>query len=163
MGMLLVLVIGLISGCSTSIKEQQKDAVKNVNQTFTNQPKAAKKTTKHLKLYLPFGMAIQKESPNNVIIKRGKQNYLLFYNQKEDQKSQEVYKISKPMKGLLLDKHFSSKGKFGYLYISKVKKNLYEVTVGIGGIKMTTETGMKNIANDAEKMMNIVSSVKYRK
>ncbi|MBB2480913.1 hypothetical protein H5P36_12015 [Bacillus sp. APMAM] len=163
MGMLLVFVIALISGCSTSIKEQQKEAVKNVNEAFSNQPKAAKKSTKHLKLYLPFGMAIQKDSPNNVIMKRGNQNYLLFYNQKVDKKGKEVYKISKPNKGILLDKNFNSKEKFGYLFVSKVKKNLYEVTVGIGGIKMTTETNMKNIASDAEKMMKIVSSVKYRK
>ncbi|KQL53267.1 hypothetical protein AN964_07030 [Heyndrickxia shackletonii] len=163
MGMLLVFVIALISGCSTSIKEQQKEAVKNVNEAFSNQPKAAKKSTKHLKLYLPFGMAIQKDSPNNVIMKRGNQNYLLFYNQKVDKKGKEVYKISKPNKGILLDKNFTSKEKFGYLFVSKVKKNLYEVTVGIGGIKMTTETDMKNIASDAEKMMKIVSSVKYRK
>lgn len=122
MGMLLVFVIALISGCGTSIKEQQKEAVKNVNEAFSNQPKATKKSTKHLKLYLPFGMAIQKDSPNNVIMKRGNQNYLLFYNQKVDKKGKEVYKISKPNKGILLDKNFTSKEKFGYLFVSKVKK-----------------------------------------
>ncbi|MGV3465639.1 MAG: hypothetical protein ACO1OT_10135 [Heyndrickxia sp.] len=158
----MVLAIGLITGCSTSVKEQQNEATNKVSKAFSAQPKAAKKTTKNFSLYLPFGMTIQKESPNNVIIKRGRQNYLLFYNQKEVENSQEVYKISKPNKGLLVDKSFSSNSRFGYLLISKVKKDLYEVIVGVGGIKMTTETSMKNIASDAEKMAKIVSSVKYK-
>jgi hypothetical protein len=159
-----MIVVGLITGCSTSIKEQEKDTVKDVSRAFTNQSETAKKESKQLRFYLPFGMSIKKESPNNVIIKKGGQDYILFYNQKEDEKSQEVYKISKPVaEGILVDKEFTSKKRFGYLLISKVKENLYEITVGIGGIKMTTETTLKNIANDAGKMMKIVSSVKYKK
>ena len=160
---IIILVIGLISGCSTSITDQEKNAIKNVNEVFISKPKAADKTVKHIQLFLPFGMSIQKQSPNNVIMKRGSQNYILFYNQKENKKSKELYEISKPNKGLLIDKHFSAKEKYGFLFISQVKKDLYEVTVGIGGIKMTTLTSTKHIASDAEKMMKIVSSVEYKK
>ncbi|WP_133120570.1 hypothetical protein [Heyndrickxia camelliae] len=144
------------------MKEQQDEAAKKVSEALSEQPKAAKKTAKNVYFYLPFGMKIKKESPNNIIMNRGRQNYLLFYNQKEAETSKEVYKISKLNKRLLVDKTFSSNKRFGYLLISKVKKDLYEVIVGVGGIKMTTETSMKNIASDSEKMAKVVSSVKYK-
>ncbi|MBS4173856.1 hypothetical protein [Bacillus sp. FJAT-49736] len=162
-GLILLLMACLISGCSTTIKEQKKVAIKNVSEVFSSQPKTAKESAKQIKFYLPFGMHVNKKSPNNIIINRGKQSYILFYNQKEDKKSHEIYEISKPNKGLAVDKQFTTKKKFGYLLISKVKKNLYEVTAGIGGIKMTTETSMDNIADDAERMMTIVNSASYKK
>lgn len=39
---------------------------------------------------------------------------------------------------------------------------MYEVTVGIGGIKMTTESKEKNISANASKMMRVVKSVQYK-
>ena len=115
-----------------------------------------------MKFYLPFGMSIKDESPNNVIIK-GKNDYILFYNQNEKEDSKIVYQMSKPEKNLVVDHTFKNKKQFGYLIVSKVEKDMYEVTVGIGGIKMTTESKEKNISANASKMMRVVKSVQYKK
>jgi len=49
------------------------------------------------------------------------------------------------------------------LLIQKLKDDLYEVVVGIGGIKMTTETELSGLSKDAKSMMEIVRSIKMEK
>lgn len=162
-GFFLLFFVLLISGCSNSIKEEKKDAIEKVEQVFNDKKEDAKEESKDLSFYLPFKMSIEKESSNNVIIEKGGNDYILFYNQNEKPDSDVVYKMSEPEKDVVVNQIFKKKDRFGYLIISKVNKDNYEVSVGVGGIKMTTESKTKNISNNAEEMMKIVRSVKYKK
>lgn len=57
---------------------------------------------------------------------------------------------------------FTYKNKFGYVFLKETKKDEYELTVGIGGYKMTTMTDMKRLTQDAETMMKVVSSIELK-
>ena len=50
----------------------------------------------------------------------------------------------------------------GFLLINQVDENLNELIVGIGGVKLTSQSKTKNIASDAAVMMEIAHSVKLR-
>ncbi|MES1044837.1 hypothetical protein FOA22_10090 [Heyndrickxia oleronia] len=161
-GVVFICLMMVISGCSHSLKDENDDAIKNVEEAFNHKSEKITDGSNNVKFYLPFGMSIKDESPNNVIIK-GKNDYILFYNQNEKEDSKIVYQMSKPEKNLVVDHTIINKKQFGYLIVSKVEKDMYEVTVGIGGIKMTTESKEKNISANASKMMRVVKSVQYKK
>ncbi|WP_433743793.1 hypothetical protein [Falsibacillus pallidus] len=151
------------AGCSSSIKDQSKDAESSVKKAFEAEPKEADEKLKELKVHLPFGMSVKKETANNVILKKGSNIYILFYNTKESEDSDLVYKMSIGQgEAPYLTKTYKDDGRFGYLIINKVKKDLYEVSTGIGGIKMTTEVKTRKVASTAEMMMETVSSAEYR-
>ncbi|RLQ97896.1 hypothetical protein [Falsibacillus albus] len=154
-----------LTGCnSSSIKVQAKDAQTRVQKSFKAEPKKAGETLKKLKIHLPFGMSVKKEAENNVILKKGSNTYILFYNPKESAKSELVYQMTKKQsKSIYKEFTFKDKKRFGYLIINKIKKDYYEVSVGIGGIKLTTETKTSHVASEAEMMMDIVSSATYKK
>ncbi|GIN88144.1 hypothetical protein J6TS2_45300 [Heyndrickxia sporothermodurans] len=96
-------------------------------------------------------------------MKYKRDHYILFYNQNEKQVSEVVYKMSVPEKNVNIKETFYKDNQFGYLIVSKVKKDIYEVITEIGGIKMTTESKIGNVTKNAEKMMKIVKSVQYKK
>ncbi|UHA62181.1 hypothetical protein KDJ21_011495 [Metabacillus litoralis] len=58
-----------------------------------------------------------------------------------------------------LSKTFEQNDRFGYLFVVKIEENKYEVTVGVGGTKVTTEAKGNDVAEDAEAMMMIANSV----
>ncbi|MGE8206284.1 hypothetical protein ACQKP0_17390 [Heyndrickxia sp. NPDC080065] len=162
-GFSVLLLMVLIIGCSHSIEDEQKKAIKNAEQVFNNKKEDVNDESKEIKFYLPYGMSIKDELQNNVILEKGGNDYILFYNQNESKDSQVVYKMSRPEKGIIVDKTFNKKNQFGYLIISKVNKETYEVTVGVGGVKITTESKIKKIADNTEIMMKILKSVQKKK
>ncbi|EDL62566.1 hypothetical protein [Bacillus sp. SG-1] len=46
--------------------------------------------------------------------------------------------------------------------IREVEKDQFELTTGIGGIKMTTQSVKDDLVADSEFMMEVVSSVKNK-
>ncbi|HYK73531.1 MAG TPA: hypothetical protein VEV44_10525, partial [Pseudoneobacillus sp.] len=56
-------------------------------------------------------------------------------------------------------KQWKKKEKFSYLLIDNYKKDMNELIVGIGGIKLTSEVKTGSLATEAVQMMEIVQSV----
>ncbi|WP_235714623.1 hypothetical protein [Neobacillus dielmonensis] len=56
---------------------------------------------------------------------------------------------------------FKSAEQFGFLAIKQVEEDLNEVTVGVGGAKITTQVETNSMAQEAETMMEIARSVQY--
>lgn len=52
-----------------------------------------------------------------------------------------------------------SSKKLGYLIVEKLDDGMNEITVGVGGAKLTTETKTSSMADEAKAMMQIVNSV----
>jgi hypothetical protein len=81
-------------------------------------------------------------------------------NPKEKPSSKAMYESTvQSVKKPVLNETFKSNNRLGYVIISKVDDDVFEVTVGIGGVKLTTETKARSVSESAEKMMEIVSSV----
>ena len=159
---LLLVSIILLSACSASFKEEQIKANAAVKEAFYSSPKTTNKENKEIEYYLPFGYEVEEETSNNVLLKNGSKSYILFYNQHEDLASKVVYEATIAQKEYDVNETFEEEDKMGFLLINQVDENLNELIVGIGGVKLTSQSKTKNIASDAAVMMEIAHSVKLR-
>ncbi|PLR98181.1 hypothetical protein [Bacillus sp. T33-2] len=160
--LLLIIAVLVLAACSDSGEEKQKSASDAVQAAFKSKPKDANNSYKDIDYYLPFGVEVEKESPNNIILKNGKKTYILFYNQHEQKDSEVVYQSTvKQRPEWDFEDTYKNDGKFGYMLMKKADNDAYELVVGIGGVKLTTET--KSLQSDAAAMMEIAKSVKFKK
>ncbi|WP_210364883.1 hypothetical protein [Bacillus sp. REN3] len=158
---LAIMAVLLLGACSASFSEQKSEAKEAVGNVFNGKPEEANNSSKDIKYHLPLGVEVKEEAPNNILLVNGSRTYLLFYNQHEGADSKVVYESAlKQEKDWDGNETYTKDGKFGYMLIKKVKDDTYQLIVGIGGIKLTTETKAKNIKKDAEEMMKIANSVK---
>jgi outer membrane biogenesis lipoprotein LolB len=158
--LLLVLAVLLLSACSANVKEEQNATNDKVETAFNSAPKSAKNKNEDIHFYMPFGFEIKEEKQNNILLKNGSKTYILFYNQQEGPDSEVVYNATLNANKYDFKKKYKKDGKLGFLLIRDLGEKKQEVTVGIGGVKMTTETKTSSMKADAETMMQIVKSVK---
>jgi hypothetical protein len=125
--------------------------------------KRQKKTNKKsgdINFYLPFGYEIEDESANNIILKNGSKQYILFNNPQENKVSDVVYKSTVAQnKDLDINEQFKKSYQFGYLIIRKMDEDMNEMTIGIGGTKITTLIKTSSMKNEAAVMTQMVKSV----
>lgn len=113
---------------------------------------------------MPFGYEIEDEAPNNIILKNGSKQYILFNNPQENKTSDVVYKSTVALiKDLDVNEKFKSDEQFGFLTIKKVEDDLNEMTIGIGGTKITTMIKTSSLKNEAAVMTQMVKSVENGK
>lgn len=155
----------ILSACgNSSFKEEIKLTKKSAEAAFKEKSEKPNQKLKEAEFYLPFGYEIKEKSANNIILKNGSKTYILFFNPKEDLKSDIVYKATQNQhKKIDVDETFKSSKKLGYLIVEKLDDDMSEVTVGVGGAKLTTETKTGSMANETKAMMQIVNSVKIIK
>lgn len=159
--LLLVISVLLLSACSANIEEEQKATNDKVANAFKSALKKANEKADDIRFYLPEGYNVKDKSPNNIILKNGSLQYILFYNPQEGAESKVVYNATiSNSDEFQYKKTYKKDDQFGYLLIKELDDNLQEVTVGVGGVKITTELKTKNMKNEAEVMMQIVRSVK---
>ncbi|MCJ8009559.1 hypothetical protein ACFFF5_13565 [Lederbergia wuyishanensis] len=156
---LIMFSVLIIAACGKSIDEEKVKAEANVEKVFQAKPEEANEEVQTIKFNLPTGFTIQDESPNNIILKKGDDTYILFYNPNETSDSKALYDgVVEHADKEVINKTFQKNERFGYLVINESEKELYEVTVGIGGIKATSESDLNHLAADAELLMKIVNS-----
>lgn len=161
--MFLIALLLALTACTGTINEEQEKAKDQVTEAFQGKAKNANVTKDHLSLYVPHGMEIDESDPNNILLTRGDKLYLLFINPNENERSQVVYQATvESGEKFRVNETFDSKERFGYILIKDLVEDTYELTVGIGGIKLTTETTLKDLADEAGMMMEIVSSVQLK-
>ena len=159
LALILLLVLGACS--SPSVKKESAEAVKAAKTILTEQPRKPNQNSSGMEFYLPFGFNIASKSPNNLILKSGAKTYILFVNPKEKLMSDVVYKATlEQYKKLAANEKFNIQNKLGYVLIAPIKDDLNELTVGIGGSKLTTETNNANLKEEARTMMRIINSLK---
>ncbi|WP_442595550.1 hypothetical protein [Neobacillus sp. D3-1R] len=161
--MLIFLSFVVLVGCSASLNEQSNKTIKTIQDQLKTKPKKANKNLGEIEAYLPFGYEIEKISQNNVILKNGSKTYILFYNQHEDEQSDVVYKSTlNQHKKIDTNKHWKNEDQFSYLLIDNYEKDMNELIVGIGGVKLTSEVKTSSLSTEAVQMMEIVQSVKVK-
>lgn len=161
--LLLVLAVFLLGGCSASFEKEYKEAVAAVEKEFKETPEDRNKENQDIEYYLPFGFEVDEETPNNLILKNGSKTYILFYNLQEGPNSDVVLNATLQQKEYDMNEHFNEDGKLGYFLVKKLSENENEVTIGVGGVKVTSEVKTKNLKSDTEYMMKIANSVKAKK
>ncbi|MCG1022002.1 hypothetical protein [Sutcliffiella horikoshii] len=163
---ILFLSLLFLAGCSVSIEDASQKSIDAFEQTFKAEEMEATEETDAFHYYLPSQFSVDTETENNIVLTHKEQTYLLFVNPFESKDSEVLYDSTKVnYDELELDHTVSEDGRLGYLLISPVegeKEEFYEVTVGVGGVKMTTVTDTKNMESSTKSMMEVVSSVKIK-
>ncbi|CEG28242.1 hypothetical protein BN1002_03127 [Bacillus sp. B-jedd] len=165
-GSLVLLLSALIlGGCGkVSFEDESRKAVEATKASFEDKKQETNKNTKEIEFYLPFGFEIKDEKPNNLILKNGSKKYILFYNQNEKKDSEVVYEASVAQyEELETNEQFKGNGKLGYLLIERLEDDMNILTAGVGGVKVTTETKTGSLDEEAKTLMQIASSVEFKK
>ncbi|SFB17875.1 MULTISPECIES: hypothetical protein [unclassified Bacillus (in: firmicutes)] len=158
-----IVLVGLLGACGPSFKQESKETEKAVKTALEAKIQKQNKKIQSIEFHLPFGFEVKEKSPNNIILKNGSKTYILFYNPHEKSGSEVVYEATKAQhEKIELDKTYKKDDKFAYLLLEQLEEDMNEVTVGIGGTKITTETKTSSMKNEAKTMMEIVSSVKMK-
>lgn len=160
--LLLFFSVLLLSACSANITEEQNAALGAVKEAFKHAPKETNKKNNDIEFYLPFGFEVKEETPNNIILKNGSKTYILFYNQHEEPDSKVVYKATVKQNEYDLNETFTKDGKLAYLLIKNTDKQMNEMTIGVGGVKISTQSKTSSLSSDATSMFEIVNSVKMK-
>ena len=113
--LILILSILLLSACGKSnFKNESKEIVEAVKEALNEKTKEPNKKSGDINFYLPFGYEIEDESANNVILKNGSKQYILFNNPQESKMSDVVYKSTVAQnKELAVNEQFKKSGQFG--------------------------------------------------
>ncbi|WP_106496867.1 hypothetical protein [Lentibacillus sp. Marseille-P4043] len=156
-----LLVIIIISGCSTKSEEDAiNDAKEAAQQAFRAEEIEIipNQQLNNFSLYVPDHLVIDEESKSNVILKDGDQTYIVFYNDLETLKSQLNFQ-SVQRDDALLNESFEDDDKFGYIHVLPDEGDGYEMQVGIGGVKITTYTSKDKMDSDALELMKMARSI----
>jgi hypothetical protein len=159
--LIVILSMLILSACGKSnFKAESKETIGAVNEALNEKAKKTNEKSGDINFYLPFGYEIEDESPNNIILKNGSKQYILFNNPQENKISDVVYKSTVAQnKNLDINEQFKKTGQFGYLIIKKLDDDMNELTIGIGGTKITTLIKTSSMKNEAAVMTQMVKSV----
>lgn len=156
-----ILLLLLLVGC-TSIDEVVVETKDIVEKEFRAGEKGVNVETETFSYYMPTSMEIEDKGTTNIILTEGKQPYILFVNTLEKKNSKVVYESSLKEEKYLVNETFEHKDSFAFLQVLELDKNFYEVTVGVGGTKLTTEAKKDEITESAKTMMQIANSVRVK-
>ncbi|MCA1065996.1 hypothetical protein QTG56_10435 [Rossellomorea sp. AcN35-11] len=157
------ILVLILAGCNTTIDKEKEQTAKVVENTLSSNEEA-KEEAGNIQFHLPFGAKIEKESPNNIIISKSSDTFILFTNPQEDKDSELLYKMAiSDDENLLKHGSFNEDDRLGYYAIKKLPDTeKYELMVGVGGTKVTTQAELKDLADHAEMMMKMATSVKHK-
>jgi hypothetical protein len=159
--LIIILSVILLSACGKSnFKAESKESIEVVKEALNEKAKKANNKSGDINFYLPFGYEIEDESPNNILLKNGSKQYIIFNNPQENKVSDVVYKSTVAQnKDIEINEQFKKSNQFGYLIIKKLEEDMNEMTIGIGGTKITTLIKTSSLKNEAAVMTQIVKSV----
>ena len=159
--LIVIVSIFLLSACGKSnFKAESKETIEAVKEALNEKAKKPNKKSGDINFYLPFGYEIDEESPNNILLKNGSKQYILFNNPQENKLSDVVYQSTVAQnKDLDINEQFKKDNQFGFLIIKKLEEGMNEMTIGIGGTKITTLIKTSSMKNEAAVMTQMVKSV----
>lgn len=158
----LVVAVLLLGGCFGGQDNVLNEVEKTVKTIFESPQLEPNHENKYLSYYLPQTLTIDQEIENNIVLADQDKAYILFYNPNEKMNSKANYETHKKnnIDDLVLST-FSDEDRFGYVQVHQVSEKIYSLTVGIGGVKMTTEAPLKKLNKSAEYMAELVTSISY--
>lgn len=142
---------------------ENKHAVEEAAKAFQNKRLKSDNNIQGISIFLPQGFKIESEEGNNknnnFIISKGSQKYIVYINPLEKKTSKLLYEnVLNSGDNFIINKTFIDKERFGFMLSEKKDKKI-ELSIGVGGFKMTTKTTRANITADARNMMGIVNSI----
>lgn len=153
-------LIILIVGCSKSEEKVLEEADETAKRIFTQEEFVeVNYTDDSLSFYLPQYLHIVDQDENNIILEGKDNKYVIFINNLEDSTSQLHFESLRNEDALLI-KSYEREDIFGYIQILEMTEDdQYELQIGIGGVKITTYTTLKEIVKETEELMKTAKSI----
>ncbi|WP_058307060.1 hypothetical protein [Gracilibacillus massiliensis] len=157
---LFVFLVG-ISIMSIQPKEEVlTNAIEVAEQQFEQESKEQNKQVENFSLYLPEGYEVEEQNNSNLLLNKEEKTFILFYNKLETRTSRLNYEAAKEINNHEWLEAFEDKERFGYINIM-VRDEVFEVELGVGGVKVTTRSSKEELVSDVGDMMDIASSIAY--
>ncbi|MBD3110504.1 hypothetical protein IEO70_19440 [Bacillus sp. AGMB 02131] len=161
--LLLNVLMLFMYGCSSDINEEKIEAVEAAERAFEETPEATNTINGDTKFYLPSGYDIEEEDEYNLTLHYKGDTILLFINPNEGADSTLQLDLIKQNAADYIElETFEATKKVGYAGLKEIDENTYELTVGIGGVKITTQTKTSRLANYGEQLMKIANSIEQQ-
>ena len=157
---LLSVLFLLVTGCSSDINEEKSNVVEAAKKAFEGAPEETNTKSGEIEFYLPSGYQIEEEDEYNITLKNKGDIILLFINPNEEATSTLLLDLIEQDKGEYLEYvKFEEKDKIGFVALKEIDEKTYELTVGVGGVKITTQTEAKRLESYAEQLMKMANSI----
>ncbi|MYL34073.1 hypothetical protein GLW08_07395 [Pontibacillus yanchengensis] len=158
----LILILMTVFGFFISEEKAVKKATSMAKQEFEREDISINHELEDISLYLPERMEILSNEANNLLLQEDEQKYILFYNTFEKPTNDTFYTSAKQADDILHIESFENEERFGYIRVLSIEEDMFELQVGVGGVKMTTETTKRAMEDDARNMMKIVRSIGFK-
>ncbi|KGP73687.1 hypothetical protein [Pontibacillus yanchengensis] len=157
----IILILMAVFGFFISEEKAVKNATSSAEKVFEEEDISTNHELEDISLYLPERMKILSNEANNVLLQEDEQKYILFYNTFEKPTNDTFYTSAKQAKDILHIASFENEERFGYIRVISIEEDMFELQIGVGGVKMTTETTKRAMEEDARNMMKIVRSIGF--
>ena len=129
-------------------------------QAFEGKTEETNAKSGEIEFYLPSGYQIEEENEYNITLEHKGDTILLFVNPNEVATSTLLWDLIEQNKDEYLEyEKFEEEDKIGFIALKELGENTYELTVGIGGVKMTTQTETKRLESYGEQLMKTANSI----
>lgn len=160
MFVLLSVLMLFVYGCSADINEEKSKVVEVAQQAFAQEAEATNSESGETDFYLPSGYQIEEEDEYNITLNHNGDTILLFINPNEAAASTLQLDLIEQISEQYIEfAKFEEEDKIGYVALKEIDENTYELTVGIGGVKITTQTETDRLADYSEQLMKIANSI----
>lgn len=161
-----LLIIGftvmIVSGCGLSEEEVIENISETMHEAFNRQSPEPNKDIENFKIYFPEDHTIIEESEGNLIFDTQDQTYILFYNVLEPPTSDAFYLSEERRGNYLFLESYQDDERFLYVKVSEVDRD-YELQVGMGGLRLTTQTDLKELEETFNQMVDMINSIELVK
>ncbi|WP_407272255.1 hypothetical protein [Radiobacillus sp. PE A8.2] len=158
------IIISILTGCSKSEEEVLEDVKGTAQTSFDDENIESNTDTETFSFYLPRGYEITEETKSNLLLNKGDQTIILFYNALESTTSNLNYQAAEAAGNYILLKSYEDDDRFGYVLVKAFEseeEESYELQIGVGGVKITTITTKGELVQDTEEMMQMANSIAY--
>lgn len=158
---LFLICLLLLSACAPSEDEAFESTEFAAKTTFEDDIIEPNKTMDNFSLYVPSGYEIIEESQSNLLLEKNNQTFILFYNALEDKTSELNFQAAEANANSALLQSFETDNRFAFVKVSESAEE-YELQVGVGGVKITTQTSLRKLEDNTIDMMQMATSLAYK-
>lgn len=158
----IIILFLMLVGCSKSEEDILNETVDRVKDRFLQAERILEaENNSTFTYYIPKDLTIVEEDEHNIVLEGKNHAYVIFKNPFESPTSNRLFHLAK-IEDAVLYESFETEDMFAYIRIRPdydVDLPLYEVQIGVGGVKATTNVKLEEIPKVSEELMKIAKSI----
>jgi hypothetical protein len=151
----------VLAACTANIEDVKEKAIDSAKMAFMDPQEKTNEKSGEIAFYKPADYKVIEEKKHNILLEKDDNPIIIFINPNENETSKAISdSMEKNKEDYIAQETFKQEGRIGVIAIKELKKEKYELVVAVGGVKVTTQTDLKQLNEFAEEMMKIASSIK---